>query len=147
MSWPDDPFEPCPVAFTVDHGDRIALGDCEFLVHHLPGHTWDGMALQLGRDYFAIAPILPLGSAGWCDAHWGSNFLDYLESLELLRSFLPCRVFPSHGPPFQLTAEMLDKTAENIRLIAQAEFGGNLDAPGKRAPRRDPSQQPRVIRL
>ena len=43
------------VDYTVDDGDQVEIGNLALVVRHLPGHTPDSVAWQLGQDFFAFA--------------------------------------------------------------------------------------------
>jgi len=136
----------------VDHlaedGDRVEVGRLVFEAHHLPGHTADSVAWQVGDALFVGDIIFRDGGIGWMDVHWGSCVADYEQSLERLRSFRGLTIYPGHGGFAPLTNDTIEQALTNLGQLANAS-GSPLAALGRPAPRasRPPGQPGRVISL
>ncbi|MBN3761775.1 MBL fold metallo-hydrolase [Burkholderia sp. Ac-20365] len=109
--------QPAPATRVVEHGDVIDLGDRQFQVLHVPGHSPGSIALweaQTGvlfsGDCVYDGPLI--------DDAFRSSVDDYCESMERLRE-LPVRVvhgghFPSFGA--QRFSELIDDYQAGKRL-------------------------------
>ncbi|MGL4234921.1 MBL fold metallo-hydrolase [Tabrizicola sp.] len=102
-------LRPAPLTGTLAEGDRIDLGDRQFTVLHLPGHSPGGIGLLDERDGLFLS-----GDAIYdeelLDDLPGGSVPDYLATMERLRG-LDCRlVIGGHGP------EM-----DRARMVAVAE--------------------------
>jgi len=134
------------VDYTVDDGDTVEVGDLTLQVHHLPGHTPDSTAWQLGKDFFVGDITFEWGGVGWMDVHWGSCVADYRGSLQQLFRLKPAMLYPGHGNPVPMTRDLLDKALANLNKLAEAD-GSPLDHIGHPAPRRRLDDLAKIIRL
>jgi glyoxylase-like metal-dependent hydrolase (beta-lactamase superfamily II) len=134
------------VDYTVDEGDTVELGDLALQVHHLPGHTPDSTAWQLGQDFFVGDITFDWGGVGWMDVHWGSCVADYRASLQQLFRLRPAMLYPGHGNPVAMSRELLDKALASLNTLAEAH-GSPLDHIGHPAPRRRSDDRAKIIRL
>ncbi len=90
-------LHPAPLTGTLDEGDRIDLGDRQFTVLHLPGHSPGGIGLLdeasglfLSGDAIYDDDIL--------DDLPGASIPDYVATMDRLRQ-MDCRlVIGGHGP-------------------------------------------------
>jgi glyoxylase-like metal-dependent hydrolase (beta-lactamase superfamily II) len=88
---------PAPLTGTLAEGDRIDLGDRQFTVLHLPGHSPGGIGLMDEGDGLLLS-----GDAIYDDDILddlpGASIPDYVKTMERLRH-LDCRlVIGGHGP-------------------------------------------------
>jgi glyoxylase-like metal-dependent hydrolase (beta-lactamase superfamily II) len=88
---------PAPLTGTLDEGDRIDLGDRQFTVLHLPGHSPGGIGLLDEADGLFLT-----GDAIYddeiLDDLQGASILDYVRTMDRL-SRVSCRVaIGGHGP-------------------------------------------------
>ncbi len=134
------------VDYTVEDGDQVEIGNLALLVRHLPGHTPDSVAWQLGQDFFVGDITFDWGGVGWMDAHWGSCVADYRSSLQHLLRLKPAMLYPGHGQPVAMTRELLDKALANLTNLAEAD-GSPINYIGHAAPRRRSDSPPKTIRL
>lgn len=84
-------FPQCKVDEVIEDGDEITDGTTTFHVVHLPGHTpgctgylWDAKLIR--GDV-----VFPGGSLGWNDVHWGSNYLDVIDTMNRIAELSPAR--------------------------------------------------------
>ncbi|MER8906418.1 MBL fold metallo-hydrolase [Mesorhizobium sp. M0854] len=92
-------IQPAPLARTLDEGDRIDLGDRQFRVLHLPGHSPDSIALFDEADglFFAGDAIY---DAMLIDDLPDSDRAAYRRTMQRLLE-LPIRIgHGGHGPSF-----------------------------------------------
>jgi glyoxylase-like metal-dependent hydrolase (beta-lactamase superfamily II) len=90
-------LRPAPLTGVLAEGDRIDLGDRQFTVLHLPGHSPGGIGLLDERDGLLLS-----GDAIYddeiLDDLTGASIPDYLITMERLRH-LDCRlIIGGHGP-------------------------------------------------
>lgn len=88
---------PAPLSATLAEGDRVDLGDRQFTVLHLPGHSPGGIGLL-----DQVSGLFLSGDAIYDDDILddlpGADIPDYLATMERLRH-LDCRlVIGGHGP-------------------------------------------------
>ncbi|MBN2310410.1 MAG: MBL fold metallo-hydrolase [Candidatus Hydrogenedentes bacterium] len=100
------PFPPSPEPdrFLVE-GDTVAVGNAEFRVLHVPGHSPGHIALVC--DGIVVAgDVLFAGSIGRTDLP-GGNHAQLLESIRTKLLTLPdeTTVYPGHGPTTSIGAE------------------------------------------
>jgi len=134
------------VDYTVDDGDTVEVGDLTFHVHHLPGHTPDAVAWQLGDSLFVGDVIFCDGGIGWMDAHWGSCVPDYRASLQRLLRLKADKIYPGHRACGPIKRQTIEQALERLKLLAEAE-GSPLAALGRSAPRRSSDEPTKIIRL
>jgi len=101
-------FAPAGVLDDVDHrvisGEMI--GDIEVIA--TPGHTAEHVCyLTAGGDLFTGDTIL--GSGTTVISPPDGNMRDYIESLRLLRSRHPRRIWPAHGPTRDDAVALIDE--------------------------------------
>lgn len=134
------------VGYTVDHGDSVEVGELVFQVHHLPGHTPDSVAWQLGDRLFAGDVIFCDGGIGWMDFHWGSCVEDYRASLQRLQGMAARKIYPGHRESGTITRDTVAEALRRLRLLAEAD-GNPLAFCGRPAPRRSPDDRGKIVRL
>lgn len=97
---------PPPLDRALAEGDRLPLGQEEFLVWHLPGHSPGSVALlwEKGKTVF-VGDVLFAGSVGRTDLPGGS-WEELSRSLaRLLTLDEGWRILPGHGPATDLSQE------------------------------------------
>ena len=92
---------PAPLTGTLDEGDRIDLGDRQFTVLHLPGHSPGGIGLLDEQGGLFLT-----GDAIYDDEILddlpGASIPDYLRTMDRLRQ-IDCRLaIGGHGPEMTL---------------------------------------------
>jgi glyoxylase-like metal-dependent hydrolase (beta-lactamase superfamily II) len=92
-------IDPIEVTTELHGGDVIDLGDRQFTVLHLPGHTPGSICLfdEKNGDLFSgdvIYDDLLL------DELHESNIYDYVRSMRSLQALSPSRIYPGHGASF-----------------------------------------------
>ncbi len=103
-------LSPAPLTGTLAEGDRVDLGDRQFTVLHLPGHSPGGIGLLDERDGLFLT-----GDAIYDDEILddlpGGSIPDYLRTMDRLRR-LDCRLaIGGHGP--EMTRARLVAIAED----------------------------------
>lgn len=96
------------VDYRVGGGEIMAIADVEIEVIATPGHTNEHVCyLTSDGDLFTGDTILGAGTTAIFppDGHMG----DYIQSLRLLRSRNPKRIFPAHGPTRDDAVELIDE--------------------------------------
>ena len=134
------------VDYTVDEGDAVEVGDLKLEVYHLPGHTPDSVAWQLGPALFVGDIIFCDGGIGWMDVHWGSCVSDYRASLSRLPRLQADTIYPGHRGFGPITRETVEEALRRLTRIAEID-GSPLAALGRPAPRRRSDEPAKVIRL
>ncbi|WP_423058581.1 MBL fold metallo-hydrolase [Brevibacterium linens] len=91
-----------PATGFLKEGDLLDLGDREFRVIHLPGHTPGSLCL-----FDEVTGALFSGDVVYDDTLLDelheSSIEDYVRSMHRLRELPVCTVFPGHGAPFGAT--------------------------------------------
>jgi glyoxylase-like metal-dependent hydrolase (beta-lactamase superfamily II) len=143
VGW-DFPFPACEVDEAIDDGDTLSVGETTFTAVHTPGHTpgcvsylWDGKLIS-GDVLFAN------GRIGWMDAHWGSNFLDMLDTLDRIDKIAPDHLLPTHGAPFPYDSSITQEARETSKLFLDHKLSGVLGQT-RRAELRDPESATRTL--
>jgi glyoxylase-like metal-dependent hydrolase (beta-lactamase superfamily II) len=78
----------------------------------------------MGDLLFSGDNIFRDGCVGVIDAHHGSNLVDFLASLNRIRSSDVQFLLPSHGPIFRKDDALLDATIKRLSSYAHmADFG------------------------
>ena len=134
------------VDYTVDEGDTVEIGELAMQAHHLPGHTPDSVAWQLGDSLFVGDVLRCDGGIGWMDVHWGSCVGDYRSSLQRLLHMKVARVFPGHGTCGVFTKDMVEEALGRLNALAEAD-GRLLTELGRPAPRRGTGTPAKIVRL
>jgi len=134
------------VDYGVDEGDTVEVGEATLQVYHLPGHTPDSVAWQVGDSLFVGDVIFCDGGIGWMDVHWGSSVPDYRASLERLLGLKASSIFPGHRECGPITEQTIEQALARIKLLAEAD-GSPLAALGRTAPRRSSDEPTKIIRL
>lgn len=103
-------LEPAPLTATLHEGDRIDLGDLQFTVLHLPGHSPGGIGLLDEQGGLFLT-----GDAIYDDEILddlpGASIPDYLRTMDRLRQ-IDCRLaIGGHGP--EMTRARLNAIAED----------------------------------
>lgn len=140
------PLDGSCVDYTVDEGDTVEIGELEFDVLHLPGHTPDSVAWQLGDSLFVGDVLRCDGGIGWMDVHWGSCLGDYRSSLQRLLRTDASQVYPGHGECGALTRDMIEQALSRLNTLAEAD-GKLLSSLGRPAPRRASEMPAKTVRL
>jgi glyoxylase-like metal-dependent hydrolase (beta-lactamase superfamily II) len=140
------PLDQALVDYTVDDGDTVEIGELVFRVHHLPGHTPDSIAWQVGDSLFLGDLLRCDGTLGWMDVHWGSCLSDYRSSLHRLLSLNVSRIYPGHGECGPFTREAVEEGLRRLEVLAEAD-GRLLQDLGRPAPRRPTEVPSKIIRL
>ncbi len=102
---------PCsyvPAEETLGHGDQLALGDTQWKVIHVPGHSPGSVVLWCPAAKLAISgDALFAGSIGRTDLP-GGDAGQLLTSIRERMYTLPpeTRIFPGHGPSTTIGREM-----------------------------------------
>jgi glyoxylase-like metal-dependent hydrolase (beta-lactamase superfamily II) len=99
MLWPERDARYAVTWEPLAEGDRVAAGDDELIVVHTPGHAPDHIALwhEDGRTLFS-GDLAVQGTTVVIPGTRGGNLLDYMQSLERIRSLHPAVALPAHGP-------------------------------------------------
>lgn len=134
------------VDYTVEDGDTLEIGTLHFQVHHLPGHTHDSVAYQLGEDLFIGDITFEWAGVGWMDIHWGSCVRQYHESLSKLLALAPATLYPGHGGPCALSEASILR-AQNTLDILEKMDGSPLMIGQPAATRERSGQKPRALVL
>jgi hydroxyacylglutathione hydrolase len=97
---------PCATATPVAAGDRIALAGIEWETVSVPGHTVDHVAYVADGALFS-GDVLFAGGVGRVDLP-GGDWDRLIASIEMLLERFPpdTPVYPGHGPPTTLGAEL-----------------------------------------
>jgi glyoxylase-like metal-dependent hydrolase (beta-lactamase superfamily II) len=140
------PVDPNLVDYTVEDGDTVEIGNLVFQVHHLPGHTPDSVAWQLGDSLFVGDIMRCDGTIGWMDVHWGSCVSDYRNSLQRLLRMKLTSIYPGHGACGPFKKDAVEAALHRLNVLAEAD-GSLLTAVGRPAPRRPPGTPAKIIRL
>jgi glyoxylase-like metal-dependent hydrolase (beta-lactamase superfamily II) len=91
---------PATPTVQVQEGDVLDLGDREFRVLHLPGHSPGSIGLWAEADGLLVCGDVVYDTGVLLDELTGSSIPDYLDSMRRLRD-LPVRtVLAGHGAPF-----------------------------------------------
>ena len=118
------PMPRCKVDQTIDDGDLIQVGDKTLEVWSTPGHTAGQLSFRMGDLLFSGDNIFRDGCVGVIDAHHGSNLVDFLASLNRIRSSDVQFLLPSHGPIFRKDNALLDATIQRLTSYTHmADFG------------------------
>ncbi len=146
VGW-DFPFQACPVDYAVEDGDVIDVDGTQFVVVHLPGHTPGCTGYLFGDAWLVIGDVVfPGGFLGWNDAHWGSNYLDVIETMQRLAELNPKICLPTHGLPWPWDVSTSEGGIRRARTMLEECRAGGMEFT-QRAPRSQPGRRPRVIRL
>jgi glyoxylase-like metal-dependent hydrolase (beta-lactamase superfamily II) len=108
------------------HGDRISLGEHEFEVNHIPGHTPGSIALRLvsnPADWAVVGDAIFPGGPGMTMS--SEALAQSLESLAATVFTWPDEVqlFPGHGQPTTVGAERADFEAFHAKPIPTDHSG------------------------
>ncbi len=143
LGW-DFPFPACKVDAIVDHGDTIQIGTKTFTVIHLPGHTPGCTGYLWGGNLITGDVLFPGGGIGWSSPNWGTNFYDYVDTMDRIADLSPAHLLPTHGLPFAF--DPADCVAAQTYMNGQieAEHAGIL-IHTPRASLRDPNETPRTL--
>ena len=103
-------LSPAPLTGTLAEGDRVDLGDRQFTVLHLPGHSPGGIGLLDERDGLFLTGDA-INDDEILDDLPGGSIPDYLRTMDRLRR-LDCRLaIGGHGP--EMTRARLVAIAED----------------------------------
>ena len=122
-------FIPCPVARQVRHGDRVEIGGVRLEVSAAPGHTDGGIHVRCGEYFFVGDSLFADGGVGWIDVHWGSNPVDYLETLERMRPHIGALTLAGHGAPYCLTAAQIERGKSIVSFYLPPAHGFGCPRP------------------
>lgn len=122
-------FIPCPVTRRVRHGDCVDLGGVQLAITAAPGHTDGGIHVRCGDYLFVGDTLFADGAVGWIDVHWGSNPVDYLETLERLRPHLGALTLAGHGAPYTLTTAQIERGKSIVSFYMPPAHGFGCPRP------------------
>jgi len=146
IGW-DFPFQPYAIDYPVEDGDKVVVGSTTFEIVHLPGHT-PGCTGYLFGDHWLITGdvVLPGGILGWNDAHWGSNLLDIIDTMQRLAEIKPKVCIPTHGSPWDYDHSTSDGAIARAQFLLEpfSTAGGIVFT--FRAPRAAPGRVANTIR-
>lgn len=113
----DQPVPQYTIDTPVAGGDQVRLGEAQWEVLDVPGHTPDSIAFwEPERRLLAVGDALSSYDVGWVDvmAH-GPQLLDRAaSSLSRLRELDACVVFPGHGPAIDDPEPAIEKALQRI---------------------------------
>lgn len=101
-------FPPIGIDRSLDEGDTISLGDSEFIVLHIPGHSPGSIVLYNKKYGFLLSgDVLFRGSIGRTDLAMG-NHDELVEGIRTKLLTLPpdTTVYPGHGPATTIANEL-----------------------------------------
>lgn len=128
----DQPVPHYTIDSRVDDGDRLLLGDSEWEVLAVPGHTPGHLALWNPHDrLLAVGDAMSSYDVGWVNiVSEGQQALDTaLRSLERLREREARVILPGHGPLIDHPDKALAKAIGRIeRQQANPELAVNYGA-------------------
>jgi glyoxylase-like metal-dependent hydrolase (beta-lactamase superfamily II) len=133
------------VAYTVDEGDSVEIGDLAFEVHHLPGHSPDSVAWHLGESLFVGDLIRCDGTIGAMALDRGACVSDYRSSLQRLLRIEATTLYPGHGDCGFLRRAAVEQALEHLSALARADR--ELVSEGRPALRRGPEEHGKIVRL
>jgi metallo-beta-lactamase class B len=120
------PYPPCKVDEVIEDGDDITVGSLAFRVVHLPGHTpgctgylWDG-------NLITGDVVFPGGSLGWNDVHWGSNYLDVIDTVKRIADLNPKYLLPTHTAPFPYDPSVTTNAQQGAREMLEGGRSGPI---------------------
>lgn len=146
IGW-DFPFEACTVDHVVEDGDTVTVGDTTFRVVHLPGHTPSCTGYLFGDGYLLIGDVVfPTGILGWNDVHWGSNYLDVIDTMNRLAQVKPKKCLPSHGLPWPYDPSTSAGGVARAKAMLENLRAGPM-ALTRRAPLADKGRTLRTVKI
>jgi len=119
----------CSIELLLEDKKNIEVGNVSLQIFHTPGHTPGSIALRLGEYLFVGDTIFQDGGIGWIDVHWGSNPLDYLETLKLIESLEPAIICPAHGSPFRFKKKIIKDAMKRVEFYLDPCNGFGLPRP------------------
>src|SRR6478672_4222071 len=118
------PMPPCKIDVKLDEGDDVKVGKLKLKVWHTPGHTPGQLSFKLGNLLFSGDNIYKDGCVGAIDAHHGSHFPSFIESLTRIRDDKAEYLLPSHGPVFRKDPKILQGAIDRLtKYQHMADFG------------------------
>lgn len=81
----------------VEHGERLHTGTDTWTAIHTPGHAPGHLCLLSDVDHSLIAGDMVAGEGTILINPKEGSIREYIQSLELLRTFGPSRLLPAHG--------------------------------------------------
>ncbi|MFH1740905.1 MAG: MBL fold metallo-hydrolase, partial [bacterium] len=145
LGW-DFPFPPCKVDEVIEDGDTITVGKTTFHIIHIPGHTPGCVGYMWDGNLITGDVLFPNGDLGWADVHWGSNYLDTIDTMDRIAKLAPRHLLPTHGLPFVFDASISDKGKARAKYLLENKYAGIL-AHTQRAPLRPAGETPRTLNL
>ena len=103
----------------LDDGQRMKIGDREFEVIHVPGHSSDSICLYCKEDEILFSGDAPLRimTAG------GSYSADFIDALENLMRHPIRTIYPGHDEPIQGKAtDIIRTTLRNVKNSATVGY-------------------------
>lgn len=113
----DQPVPSYTVDHCIDHGDRLLLGDSEWEIIAVPGHTPGHIALWNDEhQLLAVGDTLSTYDVGWVNILLeGTEALDRaVSSLRRLREYDARLILPGHGPIADHPEKALNKAIERL---------------------------------
>lgn len=114
----DQPVPQYIIDRRVDDGERLLLGDFEWDVLAVPGHTPGHLALwNSDQQVLVVGDMLSAYDVGWVNVMLdGTEALDSaIESVGRLRELDARLILPGHGPLIDHPAQAIDKAAERLQ--------------------------------
>ncbi len=91
---------------------RIAAGDGELSIEHVPGHTPGSILLHLDENTLLTGDTLLeniTSNAIELRHEEHGNYHRYVSRVEEMRRFVDCEALPGHHPAFKITDDLLDR--------------------------------------
>lgn len=108
----------------ISDGVVIQIGRLNVEVWHTPGHTDGQLSFRLGDVLLSGDNLFRDGCVGVIDAHHGSNIVDFIKSLERIKTSNVKWLLPSHGPAFRKDDALIDRTIARLEgYLHMADFG------------------------
>lgn len=113
----DQPVPEYTIDHCIDHGERVLLGDSEWEIISVPGHTPGHIALwNAEHQLLAVGDTLSTYDVGWVNILLeGTEALDRaVDSMRRLREYDARLILPGHGPIADDPEKALSKAIERL---------------------------------
>lgn len=97
----------------LDDVEFIPIGDKKITIHHLPGHTKGSLGFVIDNSVF-LGDVIIEGKIGRTDLPGGSKTALANSLKYIFDNFENYQIYPGHGEPFVLTAELIKKLERQI---------------------------------
>jgi len=125
----DAPF----VTRRLHDGEHITVGEATLRAIHTPGHASDHLCFELVEERAMFTGDVVAGFGTVVIAPPDGNMLDYMTTLERLRSLQPDRIYPAHGPviddPGAKLSEYIEHRRDRERQVVDALEAGLASIP------------------